>query len=119
MSFSINRGIPPFLDVLQLTLPCQVVEDPKDAEDNLRIERALDPWYDCEKCGSKGSLVDWYYEFPVLWKRMSTRRLQRDMCKKVWGISEPESEPDWVYNQTFESIPLGPYAQEGEAEWQR
>ena len=50
---------------------------------------------------------------------MSTRRLQRDMCKQVWGISEPESEPDWVYNQTFESIPLGPYAQEGEAEWQR
>lgn len=97
----------------------KVVENPTVAEDNLRIQRAFEPYYECEQCGCGGTLVDWYYEFPFLWRRLSTRNLQREVMKKTTEYSEPLSEPDWAYNQTFETLPEGPYANEGEAEWQR
>jgi hypothetical protein len=97
----------------------KVVEDENDPKDNERLRKAFAFLSECDKCGANGAFADVYYEFPILVRRMNTRRYVKEVWKETTGQSEPESDPSWVYNTSWETIPIGPHYPDGTEEWKR
>jgi hypothetical protein len=97
----------------------KVVEDENDPEDNERLRKAFEFLHDCEKCGCDGAFKDVYYEFPLLTRRMNTRRYVREVWKQTIGTSEPESESSSFWNRSWDAIPIGPHYPDGTEEWRR
>ena len=67
--------------------------------------------------GSKG-WADWYYDFPLHAKRLCLRDMLDYTSMQHTG-RPCQSPPPEVFNGSFSTVPLGPYATVGDEEWKR